>query len=717
MSTSNSLRWLVVAAGAAMLLAVAAACSSETVEVPGETVVVEKVVTETVEVPGETVVVEKEVIKTVEVPGETVTKEVVKEVMVPGETVVVEKEVVKTVEVPGETVVKEVVKTVEVPGETVVVEKEVVKTVEVPGETVVVEKVVVQEVPGQKYVTDPSTGKVVSAPAYGGTITLARKTTPPEVDGYFGHPSQMAYTGDVERLGIVNWAIDRDVFNFGISYVPPEVLVGSLAKSWDISPDGLTYTFNIRKGVRWHDEEPVNGRELTAQDVEYNYHRYLGLGSGFTQGSPFIAQWEALDDIGIESITATDKYTVVFKLAGPNLDALKVIVITNPAVINAPEVIKAYITTEEPDGHIPDYRALVGTGPFMLVESIEATSMTWTKNPNYWGYDEKYPENRLPYIDKLVGLYMAEEATRISALRTGKVDMVRLSGAEIKSIDVVRSLQRTDPEIEIWPFYSRADAIILNTHTPPLDDIRVRHALQMALDLETINDAYFGGFGQWQQPRFLGAKGYYTEWEEWPAELKQYYTYDPEGAERLLDEAGYPRGADGVRFKFEHKHRDVGDLGHVEIIAGYWADIGVDVTINVTDWATIAASKSENNYGSIYGYLAIESPSFGMGHYGSDLLWRRASVGGGVENPVLAAAQDAFFGATSVDEQLNAAREYGMEAIKQHFQIWVPMAPRYQASQPWVGGFNGETGISVGQLQNVLARLWIDSELKKAKGY
>ena len=90
MLTSNSIRWLVVVAGAAMLLAVVAACAGETVEVPGETVVVEK-----------------EVIKTVEVPGETVTVEVVKEVQVPGETVVVEKEVVKTVEVPGETVVVE----------------------------------------------------------------------------------------------------------------------------------------------------------------------------------------------------------------------------------------------------------------------------------------------------------------------------------------------------------------------------------------------------------------------------------------------------------------------------------------------------------------------------------------------------------------------------------------------------------------------------------
>ena len=105
MSTSNSLRWLVVAVSAAMLLVIVGACSGETVEVPGETIVVEKEVIKEVQVPGETVVVEKEVIKEVMVPGETVTKEVVKEVEVPGETVVVEKEVVKTVEVPGQTVV------------------------------------------------------------------------------------------------------------------------------------------------------------------------------------------------------------------------------------------------------------------------------------------------------------------------------------------------------------------------------------------------------------------------------------------------------------------------------------------------------------------------------------------------------------------------------------------------------------------------------------
>ena len=296
MRTSNSLRWLVVVAGAAMLLAVAAACGAETVEVPGETVVVEKVVTETVEVPGETVVVEKEVIKTVEVPGETVTKEVVKEVMVPGETVVVEKEVVKTVEVPGE--------------------------------TVVVEKVVVQEVRAG-YVTDPTTGKVVTKPQYGGTFTFAEWGTPDHVDAFWG---AWHISGVVEKLGLGDWALDRDVFAWNSGYRPWVFMkpFGGV-ESWSL-PDPLTIVMKVRKGVYWHDKPPMNGREFTAKDIEYNLHRYLGMGSGFTEVS---SRWAGRIP-SLESITATDKWTVVFKLGEPQIDALESIVTNETAFMYPP---------------------------------------------------------------------------------------------------------------------------------------------------------------------------------------------------------------------------------------------------------------------------------------------------------------------------------------------------------------------------------------------
>ena len=564
----------------------------------------------------------------------------------------------------------------------------------------------------KEMVTDPATGKMVTAPEYGGTLTYPYVLAGENSDPFVVSGSAVFLIGGVnENLARPNWGLPREEFAFNGPYVPLFAFNGELAESWE-TPDPLTYVFHIRQDVHFAldpDSEAsrlVGGREFTADDVVYTYQRNTAQGD-FTERP---AMTRAAADLPWESIEASDKYTVVMRLMEPSLGALEAILNEGMHWILPREVIEKY-------GDYKDWKNVVGTGPVMLTDYVEGVSKTWTKNPDYWGFDEKYPENRLPYIDELRALFIPEEATRISALRSGTIDMTRLSGAEIKSLDVVKGLQRTNPDIAIWPFYQRSlDAMSLNPRNAPFDDIRVRHALQMALDLETISDTYYGGFAQWQPPRLIGAKGFYTEWEEWPAELKQYYTYDPEGAERLLDEAGYPRGADGVRFKFEHQHRDVGDLGYVEIVASYWADIGVDVTLSITEWPAIAANYTEMNYQSIYGAMAREAPDYAMGFYNSDVLYQRGFVGG-VENHVLAATQAAYFGATSIDEQMQAAREHGMEVIRQHYVIWGPLAPGYQASQPWLKGFNGETLNTIQHEQSVLVRLWIDQDLKREMGF
>ena len=566
----------------------------------------------------------------------------------------------------------------------------------------------------KEMVTDPTTGKMVTAPMYGGTLTYPHNRVSTNVDPFaVGFEAGWLIDGVNERLAYGNWGLDREEFDFRAMYVPLFAYTGNLAESWE-TPDDTTYVFNIRKGVHYAlnlDSEAsrlVNGRELTAKDVEHSFHRLLALGSGFTEPSPRPA---TLIAIPFESITATDKWTVVMKLTEPSVGALRTIIAAAELWILPAEVIEKY-------GDYSDWKNVVGTGPFMLTDYVEGVSKTFTKNPAYWGYDEKYPQNRLPYIDQLRALLMADEATRISALRTGKVDIIQHAGVvDIRSVDVGRSLMKTDPEIEVHSHFERSfQSITMNIRKPPFDDIRVRHALQMALDLETINDTYYGGLAKWEPIGLLGVKGYYTPFEEWPEELKQYYRYDPQGAEKLLDEAGYPRGADGVRFQTSLELRP-GDLGYFEIAAGYLADIGVDVSISNVDAATWIASRGEHNYEMSLGDMAFPgNPVWAVGIYREPNVWFREWVGG-VETPELTAAYDAFHAATTAEEQRKAIRKYDMEVVKQHNQIWGPMAPGFQANQPWVEGYEGEFTMGDMLHHPILARLWIDQDLKREMGF
>ena len=676
MRISTSMRWLVVAVSAAMLLAVAAACGGETVEVPGETVVVEK--------------------------------EVIKEVQVPGETVVVEKEVIKEVMVPGETVTKEVVKEVQVPGETVVVKEEVVKTVEVPGETVVVEKVVVKEVRAG-YVTDPTTGEVVSAPQYGGTITSGWGYQPPgSSDVYTVWNSWPYITGFIEKLSIADWAVDRDEYDIR-SYsfpIPSWAARGALAESWTM-PDDTTFILDIRKGVNWQNKAPMNGRELTADDIAYNFQRYLGLGSGFTEAAEHLR----ITKLGVVSVEATDKYTVEFKLEEPSVGAVKNLGFETSAWILAPEVIKEY-------GDYSDWRNMVGTGPLMLTELVEGVSATWEKNPNYWGYDEKYPENQLPYVDRVRALKMVESATYLAALRTGKIDYMGFGFAMRLNLEETDAIKRSNPEIALWPFGVFSNqALLTNPNKPPFDDIRVRHALEMALDHETVNDTYFKGLGVWKPEGFLGTtlKGYVTPFDEWPEEVKQYYTYDPAGAEELLEAAGYPRGDDGVRLRFPMIF-ELGsgkDMGYVDICIEYWKDIGVEVTdIQQGDEAWVNSTVEALDWHLV---------TFGAGIEFAPVPVLGVLSGGarfGVNAPEYDALVEAAVAAETLDEQKRLANEADNYLIENHFLIWGPKVPSFAAVQPWVKGHNGETGIGqVADNKAMIARLWIDQALKEAMGY
>ena len=174
----------------------------------------------------------------------------------------------------------------------------------------------------KEMVLDPRTGEMVEAPRYGGTLTFA--TVMPETgaadEAVNGRSGLLLVQGVLEKPSIANWALHRDEWGRSMtsSDTPLWSLTGSLAESWE-TPDDTTIVLNIRQGVHWHDKPPMNGRELTADDIAFNYHRYLGLGRGFTEVAPGAG---SLATVGVESVTATDEWTVVIELERPNPVAL-----------------------------------------------------------------------------------------------------------------------------------------------------------------------------------------------------------------------------------------------------------------------------------------------------------------------------------------------------------------------------------------------------------
>ena len=167
-------------------------------------------------------------------------------------------------------------------------------------------------------VIDPTTGKTVTAPEYGGSITflyrLIADNTDPAIRGV---RSGRLISSVNEKLGIMDWGVDRREYDLISNHHPTSRYKGNLAASWS-QPDPLTYVFNIRQGVHWQDKAPMNGRELTADDIVYNYQRYAGIG-----GFPEPQQTRGIYELPIDSITATDRYTMVVTLTESRLHGIR----------------------------------------------------------------------------------------------------------------------------------------------------------------------------------------------------------------------------------------------------------------------------------------------------------------------------------------------------------------------------------------------------------
>ena len=195
----------------------------------------------------------------------------------------------------------------------------------------------------------------------------------------------------------------------------------------------MTYIYKLRDNVFFHDKPPVNGRQLTADDMAANYQRLFGIGR-FAGQEPVGGHSWGTSNIPVESVTATDELTFVIKLSKPYADTHRQLLDECHVRAYPPEIFDM----------LDDANNVIGTGPFLMDEFVSGTSVTFDRNPNYWKDDEKYPGNRLPYVDRLVMLMMGDETTRVAALRSRQVDITGENGvARIQSISTVVDLRKT----------------------------------------------------------------------------------------------------------------------------------------------------------------------------------------------------------------------------------------------------------------------------------
>lgn len=343
-----------------------------------------------------------------------------------------------------------------------------------------------------------------TAPKHGGNMIVTYKDDVATLDPAIGYDWQ-------------NWSMIKSVFDGLMDYEPgTTTLRPGLAESYDLSGDGLTYTFHLRPGVKFH-----NGREMTAEDVVWSINRVVDPATQ-SPGQGFFAMIEGYDDAaagkapGLSGLSAPDAATVAVKLSRPDATFLHVMAL-NFSFVVPKEVVEA----EGADfGKKP-----VGTGAFKLTEWTLGQRLVFEKNPDYW-----IPG--VPYLDSFTVEVGQEPVVALLRAQKGEVDIPGDGIPPAKFVEVMSDPAQKALVVEGGQL--QTGYVTMNVTKPPFDNVEVRRAVNMAINKDRIVQVINGRAIPANQPLPPSMPGYTKDYKGYP--------HDPDGAKKLLAEAGYPDG-------------------------------------------------------------------------------------------------------------------------------------------------------------------------------
>jgi ABC-type transport system substrate-binding protein len=399
----------------------------------------------------------------------------------------------------------------------------------------------------------------VAQAKYGGALktiaTNAERTLDPHMAG-----------GAVGGVGNYVFYSQLLSYKWGPDVQPPSYTpTGDLAESWT-QPDDLTYVFELRPGVRFHNIAPVNGRELVADDVVFSYNRIRDLKS-----------YASLLQ-GVIKMETPSKYTVKLTLEKPNADLLRNLAEVQMAVVAREQVDQKRDLTQPP---------VIGTGPWIFESFVPGERLTGTRNPDYF-------QKGLPYADRWESYRTTEPSTVSNGFRSRNLNVLGAGMTIPLGEDILKALPQTNV---IWLPIRGSSEVGLRATFEPFTDLRIRQAINKAIDRKAIIDTVHLGRGI----LFAGITLPTLDWSLADAELSRLLARDVEGAKRLLQAAGKGDGFDLELLAPPYLQNAYVTMA--ELIQANLKEIGVRATIKTVDAVAFGQLQRRGDYQAYVGAL------------------------------------------------------------------------------------------------------------------